>query len=92
MMTTTQRAGLGLFCAVVLSACGGSQQPQSQTAEGQGVQALDALGTNDRVDCALAFYVATNAYRVARNADLIAALTEVFPDAATVLARYGVHP
>jgi aminopeptidase N len=58
----------------------------------QGVQALDALGPHDKVDCALALYVATHAYRVARPADLVAALTQVYPDAPAVLSRYGVSP
>ena len=58
----------------------------------QGVQALAALGPASKVDCALSHYVATNAYRVARPADLISALTTVFPNAAAVLARFGVQP
>jgi len=56
----------------------------------QGVQALASLGPADRVDCALAIYVARNAYRIARPDDLRQALTAVFPDAAAALARYGV--
>jgi hypothetical protein len=58
----------------------------------QGVQALGALGPPAEVDCALRHYVAANAYRVARPADLISALTTVFPNAPAVLARYGVQP
>lgn len=58
----------------------------------QGTQALAALGPPDLVDCALHHYVARNAYRVARPADLLAALRVVFPDAAATLARFGVRP
>ncbi|MDQ1396005.1 MAG: hypothetical protein QOG64_1264, partial [Acidimicrobiaceae bacterium] len=58
----------------------------------QGAKALAALGPPDLVDCALAAYVDAHAYRVARPADLIGALRAVFPDAAPVLARYGLHP
>ncbi len=55
----------------------------------QGAQALDALGPGDLVDCALRVYVAQNAYRIARPADLAAALSAVFPDAKATLARFG---
>jgi hypothetical protein len=57
----------------------------------QGAQALMALGPLDRVDCALRHYVARSAYRVARPADVLAALGVVFPDAPAVFARYGVR-
>ena len=57
----------------------------------QGAQALAALGDADLVDCALRLYVARNAYRVARPKDLVDAAQAVFPDAAAVLARFGVH-
>lgn len=56
----------------------------------QGAQALAALGDPALVDCALRVYVAVNAYRIARQADLVAAAAAVFPDAATALAGYGV--
>lgn len=56
----------------------------------QGAQALAALGDADLVDCALRLYVARNAYRVARPKDLVDAAAAVFPDAATVLAGFGV--
>lgn len=58
----------------------------------QGAQALAALGAPDLVDCALRLYVARNAYRVARPADLVAAAHAVFPDAPAVLARFGIRP
>jgi hypothetical protein len=50
-----------------------------------------ALGPLDRVDCALRHYVARMAYRVARPADVLAALSAVFPDAPAIFGRYGVH-
>jgi hypothetical protein len=56
----------------------------------QGLQALAALNVGTAaVDCALARYVAANAFRVATPAALTAALATVAPDAASVLARYG---
>jgi aminopeptidase N len=55
----------------------------------QGAQAVASLGPVDRVDCALRTYVATNAYRIARAADLVKAMAAVFPDT-TKLAPYGV--
>jgi hypothetical protein len=58
----------------------------------QGTQALAALGPPELVDCALHHYVLRNAYRVARPADLVAALRLVFPDAEATLARFGVRP
>ena len=45
----------------------------------------------DKIDCALATYVATNAYRIARPADLLAALDARLPGASATMARYGVH-
>jgi len=56
----------------------------------QGAQALAALGDADLVDCALRVYVAQNAHRIARQADLVKAAGTVFPDAAATLAAYGV--
>ncbi len=58
----------------------------------QGVQALGALGPPDLVDCALRVYVAQNAYKIATNADLVAAASAVFPDAERKLAAFGVDP
>ena len=58
----------------------------------QGAEAVARLGSVDQVDCALRQYVARNAFRIATPADLIAALTTVFPDAAGGLAPYGLHP
>lgn len=57
----------------------------------QGTHALAALGAPELVDCALAHYVARNAYRVARPSDLVAVLAVVFPHAADTLARFGVR-
>ncbi len=56
----------------------------------QGAQALAALGDPALVDCALRVYVAVNAYRIARQPDLVRAAAAVFPDAAATLASYGV--
>lgn len=58
----------------------------------QGAQALAALGPPALVDCVLRLYVARTAFDVARPADLVAAATAVFPDAAATLARYGIRP
>jgi len=57
----------------------------------QGVQALAALGDPALVDCALRVYVAREAYRLARPADLIGAAATVVPRAATVMAGFGVR-
>jgi hypothetical protein len=56
----------------------------------QGAQAVGALGSPDLVDCALRQLVARQAYRVTGNGEVIAALSVVAPDAAAVLARYGI--
>ncbi len=58
----------------------------------QGAQALAALGPPALVDCALRSFVERRAHAIATNADLLAALTPTFPDAAAVLARYGIRP
>ncbi len=58
----------------------------------QGAQALGSLGPPDMVDCALRVYVAQNAYRIAKPADLVAAASAVFPDAAEKLAGFGIAP
>ncbi len=58
----------------------------------QGVKALDALGKNRRVDCALRRYVARNAYGVATTEDLVSALKGSFPRARRVLERFGARP
>lgn len=58
----------------------------------QTVQALAALGVSaSQIDCALARFVATNAYRVATPNDVLAALETVAPNARAVLERYGVR-
>jgi hypothetical protein len=58
----------------------------------QGALAVARLGSVDQVDCALRQYVAHNAFRIATPADLVSALTLLFPDAADRLAPYGLHP
>jgi hypothetical protein len=94
---------LAIFVArpIPAAAKGQAGQPMSfwesrQTAYYRGVyvqpvQALAALGPPDLVDCALRVYVARNAYRVAKPADLIDALRTVFPDVAATLARFGIN-
>jgi hypothetical protein len=57
----------------------------------QGAKALASLGNLDLVDCALRIYVARNAYRIARPADLVAAMSTVFPQAPQTLASFGVR-
>jgi hypothetical protein len=57
----------------------------------QGAQAVGALGPADAVDCALRQLVARRAYRVTAAADVVAALSTVFPNAGEVLARYGIR-
>lgn len=57
----------------------------------QGVQALAALGRPELVDCALRVYAAVNAYGIARQNDLLRALSTAFPDAPRVLGGYGVR-
>ena len=56
----------------------------------QGAQALAALGDAELVDCALRVFVALNAHRIARQADLVKAAGAVFPNAAATLAGFGV--
>jgi hypothetical protein len=58
----------------------------------QGAKALLALGGPATADCVLRVYVAREAYRIARPADLVAAATTVVPDAARILAGFGVRP
>ncbi len=58
----------------------------------QTVQALNAMGLPiAAIDCALARYVAVNAYRVATPIDLLNALLTVAPNAREVLLRYGAQ-
>jgi hypothetical protein len=57
----------------------------------QGAKALGSLGPYDLVDCGLRLYVARNAYRIARPADLVSALATVFPNAPATLAAFGIR-
>ncbi len=57
----------------------------------QGVQALAALGPVSKVDCALRYYAATNAYSIATPRDFVTAMSTIFPHAPRVLARYGIE-
>jgi len=58
----------------------------------QGALALDALGDADLVDCALRLHVARAAFGITTNATLVDSLDDVFPDAVSVLRRYGIDP
>jgi hypothetical protein len=58
----------------------------------QGAKAMANLGDLSLVDCSLRVYVARNAYRIARPADLIAAVSTVFPQGPQTLASFGAHP
>ena len=55
----------------------------------QGVQTLASLGPPALVDCALRRYVATNAYAVARPADLRRAFAGILPRSVARLRRAG---
>lgn len=58
----------------------------------QTVQAFAALGVSAAaIDCALARFVADNAYRVATPLSVLRALETVAPNARSVLERYGVR-
>jgi hypothetical protein len=57
----------------------------------QGAQAVMGDWALDRVDCALRLYVARNAYRVVRPADLIGAMQALFADAPATMARFGAR-
>jgi hypothetical protein len=57
----------------------------------QGAQAVAALGSPELVDCALRQLVARSAYRIVGTGEVLAALSVVAPDAAAVLARYGIR-
>jgi hypothetical protein len=57
----------------------------------QPVQALATLGEPEAVDCALRAYVVKNAYRNVRPRDLVAALTNSFPDAEEKLRVRGAR-
>lgn len=52
--------------------------------------ALQQLGPQADVDCALARYVAANAHQIATADDFVAAFTPTFPDVVDQLATLGV--
>jgi len=52
--------------------------------------ALQQLGPQADVDCALARYVAANAHRIATAEDFVAAFEPTFPDVVQQLAAFGV--
>jgi hypothetical protein len=55
----------------------------------QGERAVAGLGPQPKVDCALRLYVEANAYKIATQPGLAAALARVFPDAPARLRRLG---
>ena len=57
----------------------------------QPAAALARLGPPELVDCALALYVATNAWTIATPGDVLDALAVVFPGAEAALAGPGMH-
>jgi hypothetical protein len=52
---------------------------------------IGKLGDGDHIDCALRRSVATQAFRIARPADLVATLTAVFPGAPRSMAEIGIR-
>ncbi len=56
----------------------------------QTLQALNALGDELGVDCALSRLIGTKGHAIARPRDVIDALSAQFPDASTVLRTYGI--
>jgi hypothetical protein len=98
-------AGANRGASISSSAAGHAGEPMTywETRQGsyyrgvyvQAANAVDALGDATNigfVDCALAHYVARNAYRIARPADFFASVSIVFPDAAATMAPFGLHP
>ena len=55
-----------------------------------GARAVRSLGPGRLVDCALRTYVARNAYGIATQAGLVAALATVIPTAPARLRRFGI--
>jgi hypothetical protein len=58
---------------------------------GEGVNALQSLGDDDAVDCALRHYVARRAYAIAQPGDLLDELNRVIPAAETRLRAWGIY-
>jgi hypothetical protein len=58
---------------------------------GEGVKALDSLGDNAAVDCAVRAYVARRAYSIAQPGDLLDELNLVIPGAEQRLRAWGIH-
>ncbi|HEY2788888.1 MAG TPA: hypothetical protein VGI72_05490 [Gaiellales bacterium] len=56
----------------------------------EGARAVRSLGPDRLVDCALRAYVARNAYGIATQAGLVAALRSVVPNAPARLRRFGI--
>ena len=58
---------------------------------GEGVRALQSLGNDAKVDCALRSYAAGQAYGIARPADLLDELNAVIPGAEKRLRAWGIR-
>jgi hypothetical protein len=58
---------------------------------GEGVNALQSLGRDAAVDCALRTYVARRAYSIAQPGDLLDELNRVIPGAESHLRAWGIH-
>jgi hypothetical protein len=89
--TATIAAGAAGHLGEPLTYWGSNHSLYNQGVYIQGAKALANLGDLNLVDCALRVYVARNAYRIARPADLVAAVSTVFPQGPQTLASFGVH-
>jgi hypothetical protein len=58
---------------------------------GEGVKALESLGHNRAIDCALRSYVGRRAYSIAQPGDLLDELNRVIPGAEQRLRAWGIH-
>jgi hypothetical protein len=56
-----------------------------------GLTALSALGSPPKVDCALKFYAARDAFRIAQPGDLLDELNRFIPGAESRLRAFGIH-
>jgi hypothetical protein len=56
-----------------------------------GLSALSALGSPPKVDCALKFYAARDAFRIAQPGDLLDELNRFIPGAEGRLRVFGIH-
>lgn len=56
----------------------------------QGANAVEALGTDEQVDCILRWYLAATAYGIGTPEDFAAVAEQVVPDARQILGEYGL--